>query len=67
MPLLDGRQTTDQAGFRPKRSTTDHILQETADEWQIPLWTAAVDFKKAFGSVTHRGIWDAFEQQGVDT
>ena len=41
-------------------------MQETADEWQIPLWTAAIDFKKAFDSVTHRGIWDALEQQGVD-
>jgi len=71
LPILDQRQSPDQAGFRPNRSTTDHlftiaILQETADEWQVPMWAAAVDFKKAFDSVTHRGIWDALQQQGVD-
>ena len=45
---------------------TISILQETADEYQVPLWAVAVDFQKAFDSVTHRGIWDALVDQGVD-
>ena len=41
------------------------MLQEISDEWQIPLWVAAVDFKKAFDSVTHSAIWRALSEQGV--
>ena len=69
-PTLDSQQSCDQAGFRRKRSTTTHlftstILQEIADEWQGPLWIAAVDFKKAFDSVAHAAIWAALAEQGV--
>jgi len=70
-PILDPQQSPEQAGFRRSRSTTDHlftitILQEIADEWQLPLWIAAVDFKKAFDSVTHAALWKALQEQGVD-
>ena len=69
-PTLDNQQSCDQAGFRHNRSTatrlfTISILQETADEWQMPLWVTAVDFKKAFGSVSHTSIWSALSQQVV--
>jgi hypothetical protein len=69
-PTLDAQQSCDQAGFRRQRGTTDHLftitaIQEIADEWQIPLWVAAVDFKKAFDSVTHEAIWIALQEQGV--
>eukprot|EP00959_Pyramimonas_sp_CCMP1952_P402323 8430988-Pyramimonas_sp.AAC.1 len=58
-PLWDSSQSTDQAGFRPRRSTTDHcfktsMLQETADERHFPMWSATVDFKKAFDSMYAR-------------
>jgi hypothetical protein len=71
-PILDPQQSRDQAGFRHNRSTTDHLftttlLQETADEWQLPMWIAAVDFKKAFDSVTHDALWKSLKEQGVDT
>jgi len=64
-PTLENQQSCDQAGFRRNRNTTTHlfttsILQETADGWQIPLWLAAVDFKKAFDSVSHDAIWTAW-------
>eukprot|EP00959_Pyramimonas_sp_CCMP1952_P100666 2105790-Pyramimonas_sp.AAC.1 len=67
--VLDANQSADQADFRPGRSTADHlftlsILQGTADEWQLPLWVATIDFKKAFGSVTHESIWAALAVQG---
>eukprot|EP00959_Pyramimonas_sp_CCMP1952_P220244 4604936-Pyramimonas_sp.AAC.1 len=45
---------------------TISIFQETADENQVPLWAVAVDFQRAFDSVTHRCIWDALVDQGVD-
>ena len=69
---LDHQQSCDQAGFRRGRSTTDHlfttaIIQETADEWQIPLWMAAVDFKKAFDSITHQALWTSLADQGIDS
>eukprot|EP00959_Pyramimonas_sp_CCMP1952_P339959 7119675-Pyramimonas_sp.AAC.1 len=69
-PLLDGQQSSDQAGFRHGRGTTDHlftatILQETADEWRIPLYVAAVDFKEAFDCVTHSSIWESLTEQGT--
>ena len=70
-PALDKQQSRDQAGFRCKRGTTDHlfttmILQEIADEWQIPIWSAAIDFKKAFDSVSHEALWTALADQGID-
>ena len=68
--ILDSQQNMDQAGFRRGKSTTDHLytivmVQEIADEWKFPIWTAAVDFKKAFDSVTHRALWYALSEQGV--
>jgi hypothetical protein len=70
-PVLDKNQSCDQAGFRKGCCTTDHlftttILQEVADEWQIPLFVATVDFKKAFDSVTHEALWNAMAEQGVE-
>ena len=69
-PVLDAQQNKDQSGFRRNRTTVDHLfttalIQETAEEWKYPLWVAAVDFKKAFDSVTHRALWQALKDQGV--
>ena len=69
-PILDPQQSSDQAGFRPHRSTCDHLftitqVHEMAEEWTIPLWTATVDFKKAFDTVTHQSIWRALSDQGT--
>jgi len=69
-PTLDKEQSDDQAGFRRHRGATNHLytitqLQEAADEWQVPLWIAAVDFRKAFDSVSHSAIWTSLAEQGV--
>ena len=69
-PTLDAQQPPEQAGFRKKHCTNDHlfalaILQETAYEWQVPVWTATLDFKKAFDTVSHHALWQALAQQGV--
>ena len=69
-PILDSQQCPDQAGFRADYSTVDHFftiaqLHEKSNEFQLNLWTAAIDFQKAFDSIEHDGIWHALESQGV--
>ena len=69
-PTLDKQQSCDQAGFRRQRGTTNHLftiamIQEIAEEWQIPMWIAVVDFRKAFDSVTHKAIWASLQEQGI--
>ena len=69
-PILEKHQSKDQAGFRKGFSTTDHLwtvaqVREKANEWQQPLWVAALDFQKAFDTVEHRAIWTALARQGV--
>ena len=53
---LDENQPREQAGFRSKYSTTDHIhainqLKEKCREYNIPLCVTFVDYGKAFDSV----------------
>ena len=69
-PILDPEQSFDQAGFRKQRATVDHLftttlVQDIADEWRVPVWVAAVDFKKAFDSVTHDALWSSLREQRV--
>ena len=68
--VLDGSQCEDQAGFRKRYSTLDHLfalvlIQEKAEEFKHECWIAAVDFMKAFDSVEHHSIWTALREQGV--
>ena len=58
---LDENQHREQAGFRSKYSTTDHIhainqLTEKCREYNIPLCVAFVDYEKAFDSVQTQAI-----------
>ena len=50
---LDENQPREQAGFRSKYSTTDHInqLKEKCREYNIIVCVAFVDYEKAFDSV----------------
>ena len=69
-PILDRQQLPEQAGFRRKFSTDDHLftltlIQEKTDEWQLPLWTATLDFKKAFDTVSHTALWDTLAAQNL--
>ena len=52
----------EQAGFRPKRSTTEQIfnirlLIEKHLQHQHDLYHNFIDFKKAFERVWHEGLW----------
>ena len=70
-PILDQNQAEDQAGFRKTYQTTDHLatyrmVEQKCQEWGIKMWTATVDFTKAFDSITHRSFWKARKSCNVD-
>ena len=70
-PMLDQNQAEDQAGFRKTYQTTDHLatyrmLEQKCQEWRIKMWTATVDFMKAFDSISHNSIWEALLSCKVD-
>ena len=65
---LDENQPREQAGFRSKYSTTDHIpainqLKEKCREYNIPLCVAFVDYEKAFDSVQTKAILTSLQEQ----
>jgi hypothetical protein len=67
---LIAQQSHDQAGFRPGFSCDDHLfaitlLAEKCNEFNLPLWTATLDFSKAFDSINHASIWSSLRQQNV--
>ena len=41
------------------------MIWEKCNEFNLPLWAAAIDFKKAFDTVEHDGIWGALDKMGV--
>ena len=68
--VLDAAQSVDQAGFRSGFSCEDHLFTvcrvlETTREFQIPVWAATIDYRKAFDTVEHGSIWEALNDFGV--
>ena len=68
---LDENQPREQAGFRSKYSTTDHIhainqLKEKCSEYNIPLCVGFVDYEKAFDSVQTQEILTSLQEQGIE-
>ena len=37
------------------------MIEQKCHEWVIKMWTATVDFTKAFDSITHKSIWKALK------
>ena len=65
--ILDQNQPRDQAGFRRKFSTIDHIYTlnqfiEKANEYNLPLCVCFIDYEKAFDSVEHFAIFEALRK-----
>ncbi len=63
-------QRPEQAGFTPKRSTTDRILglrvlTERKREFQQGLLAAYVDLRKAFDSVNRDALWKLLSLRGL--
>ena len=70
-PILHQNQAEDQAGFRKTYQTTDHLatyrmVEQKCQEWGIKMWTATVDFTKAFDSISRNSIWEALLSCNVD-
>ena len=68
---LNFHQTREQAGFRAGYSTIDHLQvvnqqQEKANEYNIPLCFAFVDYEKAFDSIECELLFEGLKNQGVD-
>ena len=68
--ILLAAQTVDQAGFRPGFCCDDHLfaitlITEKMNQFQQPLWIAAVDFRKAFDTIEHDALLEALLEQGV--
>ena len=68
--ILFKEQSCDQAGFREGFSCDDHLftvtlLAEKSNEYNLPVWVAAIDFAKAFDSISHRSILEALEAHKV--
>ena len=66
---LDKKLQEEQEGFRQDRSCTDHIatmriIVEQSLEWQTPLYSVFVDFRKAFDSVDREVIWKLMHHYG---
>ena len=65
---LDENQPREQAGFRSRYSTRDHIhvvnqLKEKCREYNIPLCIAFVDYEKAFNSLQTQAVLTSLQEQ----
>ena len=68
--ILEQSQSVDQEGFRGGFCCDDHLfaitlVAEKMKEYSLPLWVAAVDFKKAFDSINHGSLWQALHELDV--
>ena len=69
--VLDENQPREQAGFRKKYSTADHLqalnqVIEKSEEYQLPLVIGFIDYEKAFDSVEHFSIFEALRKINVN-
>ena len=65
--VLESEMSVDQAGSRANYSCDDHlftttIIRQRCEEFGLPLWFAAVDFRKAFDTVEHTFLWNALRE-----
>ena len=69
--ILDQNQPRDQAGFRRKFSTIDHIytlnqIIEKTNEYNLPLCVGFINYEKAFDSVEHFAIFEALRKININ-
>src|SRR5579863_1105738 len=68
---LDENQPREQAGFRRRFGTLDHLFTinqvvQKSQEYQLPLCMAFIDYEKAFDSIRTSSMIKAITNQGVD-
>ena len=71
LPILDAQQSHDQYGFRPGIRLDDALavvetLISKCNEFNLPIWLASLDLKKAFDKITHKVIFEALRNQGIE-
>jgi exonuclease III len=71
-PILNQQQPVEQSGFRSGFSTLDHLqsinqLIQKCEEFQIGVYLAFVDYRKAFDSLDHQFLFTALQKQLVPT
>ena len=42
------------------------LLEQRCQEWCVKMCVATVDFMKAFGTISHKSLWNALEQFGIE-
>ena len=60
----------EQAGFLPKRCTTEQIfilrnILEQANEWRAGLYEHFLNFEKTFDSVHRESLWNIMRSYGI--
>ena len=63
--LTRNKQKIRLASENPIRQQTT-FLKQKCHEWGIKMWTATVDFMKAFDSINHKSIRDALKSCNID-
>lgn len=69
--IFHENQPPEQAGFRASYSTIDHLqsvnqILEIAEEYNIKIHIAFVDYRKAFDTVEHTSVLNSLKAIGVD-
>ena len=69
--VLGENQPREQAGFRQRYSTVDHLqtinrLIEKCNEFKRPLCIGYIDYEKAFDSIEHKAIFKALRSIGIN-
>lgn len=68
--ILEPQLAESQSGFRPGRSTQDHIftIKQLAEKRYLQgkhIWLAFIDMEKAFDTVPRSKVWKGLKERGV--
>ena len=42
------------------------MIEQNCQEWGVRMWTATIDFMKAFDSISHNSTWNALKTCGIE-
>ena len=64
------RKTRQDSEAHTRHQTTDHfatyrMIEQKCHEWRIKMWTATIDFTKAFDSITYKSFWKSLKSCNI--